>query len=171
VNIYSEHYEIAEITQALIDVLITWRNNVFHELADNKLRLESRRTLSTQSAKIAETYRGMDVSSLAQKAEKGAPLTFKETASLINATHHFVQELDEKILSNFDAKKFCQEAVQDAIDNKDQSTGFTAKYLGLTMEQRFRFLRNWLKNEYGFGEPGEEILAVCAATVRSKTAG
>ncbi len=171
VNIYSEHYEISEITQALIDVLITWRNNVFHELADNKLRLESRKTLSTKSAKIAETYRGMDVTSLAQKAEKGLPLTFKETASLINATHHFVQELDEKILKNFDAKKFCREAVQDAIDNKDQSTRFAAKYLGLTVEQRFRFLRNWLMNEYGFGEPDEEILTVCASAVRSASAG
>lgn len=171
VNIYSDHYEITETTQAMIDVLITWRNNVFHELTDNKLRPESRKTLSSKSIEIAERYRGLEVAYLAEKAEKGAALTFKETASLINATHHFVQELDEKILKTFDAKQFCQEAVQDAIDKRDQSTGFTAKYLGLTAEQRFRFLRNWFMNNYGFDEPDEDILIACARTVRSPSAG
>jgi hypothetical protein len=171
VNIYSEHYNINEITQALVDVLITWRNNVFHELADNKLGSDSRKTLSSKTAEIAETYRGLEVSKLAEKAEKGASLTFKETASLINAVHHFVQELDEKILKAFDSKKFCKEAVQDALDSRDQTTGFAAKYLGLTAEQRFRFLRNWFMNEFGFEEPDEALLNECTQVVRSKGAG
>lgn len=171
VNIYSDHYKISETTQALVDVLITWRNNVFHELADNKLRPDSRKTLANKTSEIAETYRGLEVSKLAEKAEKGGSLTFKETASLINAAHHFVQELDEKILATFDAKNFCREAVQDAVDRKDQETGFAAKYLGLNREQRFRFLRNWFMNEYGFDEPTEAILNECTQVVRSTGAG
>lgn len=169
--IYSDHYKIAETTQALIDVLITWRNNVFHELADNKLRAESRKILSSKGTEIAEIYRGLDVSQLAEKAEKGASLTFKETASLINSAHHFVQELDEKILNTFDDIKFCKEAVQDALNNKDQSTGFAAKYLGLTEERRFKFLRNWFMNEYGFGELSDDILKNCVCIHRNADVG
>lgn len=171
VTIYSEHYKINEITQALVDVLVTWRNNVFHELADNKLRPDSRKTLSTKSAEIAEIYRGLEVSALADKAENGESLTFKETASLINAAHHFVQELDEKILNIFDAKKFCKEAVQDALDRRDQTSGFSAKYFGLTSEQRFRFLRNWFMNEYGYAEPSAAILNECTEIRRNTSAG
>lgn len=167
VTIYSDHYKINEITQALIDVLITWRNNVFHELADNKLRSASRNTLATKALEIAETYRGLEVSRLADKAEKGDSLTFKETASLINAAHHFVQELDEKILAVFDSTQFCKEATQNALDEKDQTTGFAAKYLSLTSEQRFRFLRNWLINEYGYAEPTDAVLGECSQMKRN----
>ncbi|MBR0566901.1 hypothetical protein J5J83_12325 [Azoarcus sp. L1K30] len=170
VTIYSDHYKINEITHALIDVLITWRNNVFHELADNKLRPDSRKTLVNKASDIAETYRGLEVSGLAEKAEKGDSLTFKETASLINAAHHFVQELDEKILAVIDPMKFCKEAIQDALDEKDQATGFAAKYFGLTTEQRFRFLRNWLMNEYGYAEPTETILDECSQMKRNTSA-
>lgn len=171
VIIYSDHYKINEITLALIDVLITWRNNVFHELADNRLRPDSRKVLANKTKDIAETYRGLEVSRLAEKAEKGESLTFKETASLINAAHHFVQELDEKILAAFDPPQFCKEAVQDALDNKDQASTFAAKYLCLTPEQRFRFLRNWLMNEYGYAEPTEAILGACSQLKRSTSAG
>lgn len=170
VNIYSEHYKIAEVTHALIDVLITWRNNVFHELADNRLRPESRKTLSIKGQQIAEAYRGLEVSKLAEKAENGEMLTFKETASLINSVHHFVQELDEKILATFDERKFCQEAVQDALDKKDQSTGFAAKYLGFTAVQRFRFLRTWFMNQYGFDEPSDAVILECVRIGRSASA-
>lgn len=169
-TIYSDHYKINEITQALIDVLITWRNSVFHELSDNKLRPDSRKTLANKACDIAEIYRGLEVSRLAEKAEKGDSLTFKETASLINAAHHFVQELDEKILAVFDPMKFCKEATQDALDAKDQGTGFAAKYLGLTPEQRFRFLRNWLMNEYGYAEPTEAILGECSLMKKNSNA-
>lgn len=171
VIIYSDHFKISDITQALVDVLITWRNNVFHELADNKLRPDTRRTLSNKGKEIADSYRGLEVSMLADKAEKGEAMTFKETASLINAAHHFVQELDEKILTAFDPVKFCKEAIQDALDTKDQSTGFAAKYFGLTPEQRFRFLRNWLMNEYGYADPADATLHQCSQLKRSTSAG
>ena len=168
---YSDHYKINEITQALMDVLITWRNNVFHELSDNKLRSASSKTLVSKAKDIAETYRGLEVSKLAEKAEKGDSLTFKETASLINAAHHFVHELDEKILAVFDRTQFCKEATQEALDEKGQASGFAAKYLGLTPEQRVRFLRNWLMNKYGYAEPSEAILRECSQMKRRTNAG
>jgi len=160
---FSEHYKVHPATHALIDVLITWRNNVFHELADNKIKKESREILLSNATYIAENYRGLDVSDLPSKAEKGSSLTFKETASLINAVHHYVQEIDTAVLEAFNPVAFCTEAVQDAINDKEQETGFAMKYLSLPTDKRQRFLRNWFMNSYGFSEIEEEVIASCLA--------
>jgi hypothetical protein len=170
-QIFSEHYNVHPATRALIDVLVTWRNNVFHELADNKIKKESREALVSNAHYIAENYRGLDVRELPNKAEKGHSLTFKETASLINAVHHFVQEIDAAVLLTFDPIAFCTEAVADAINNKDQETGFAAKYLSLAGEKRQRFLRNWFMNSYGFSEMDKKVLAPCLVIQRTRDAG
>lgn len=166
VRIYSEHYDVNQATQALMDVLITWRNNVFHELADNKLNAETKASLTEHAISIGYNYRGLDVSGLTDKAERGAPLTFKETASLINATQHFVQEVDEAVLKVFDAKKFCIEAVQDAINDKEEDKGFSEKYFCLPLEKRKRFLRNWLINTCGFSDPNDGVITACLSLKR-----
>src|SRR4051812_19356966 len=101
--------------RALVEVLITWRNNTLHDLADNKVSQASRDALAQHAADIRENYRGLIVEELADKAEAGASLTFKETASLINAAHEFVKEVDSRLLASFDQRRFCVEAVQDAL--------------------------------------------------------
>ncbi|MDM5112637.1 hypothetical protein [Aeromonas salmonicida] len=168
VQIYSEHYRIQPSTQALMDVLITWRNNVFHELADNRLQPESREILSVNSLFIEENYCGLDIKGLAEKSEKGSILTFKETASLINAAHHFVQEVDTAVLKTFDANKFCEEAVQDAINNKGQDKKFSEKYFSLSQDKKKRFIRNWLINKYSFNDPEDEVLTACLNLTSTK---
>lgn len=161
-EIYSTHYDIHPVTRALIDVLVTWRNNVFHELADNKIKEESRDALLNGASYISENYRGLEAKDLPSKAEKGGALTFKETASLINAVHRYVQEIDTAVLAVFDEMSFCKTAVQDAINDREQKTGFAAKYFSLPTEQRQRFLRNWFMNSYGIFEADEKILASCS---------
>lgn len=158
-NAFATHYGVSDIARALIDVLITWRNNVFHELAENTLRPENRQVLLDKGSEIAEEYRGLDVSELAAKAEKGSPLTFKETASLINSSHNFVKELDEKVLEACDQQRFCREVVEDALARKE--SGFYAKYFGLTEERRDGFLRNWFANEYGLADIEDALIKTC----------
>jgi len=170
-QIFSAHYNAHPATFALIDVLITWRNNVFHELAENKIKTESLEALLAYSSYISQNYRGLDVSKLPNKAEKGACLTFKETASLINAVHHYVQEIDAAVLMRFDPSHFCTEAVIDAINNKEQETGFAAKYFSLPTEKRERFLRNWFRNLYGFSEMDEKVLASCLIIKKTRLVG
>lgn len=167
-QIFSEYYDVRPATHALIDILITWRNNVFHELADNKIKKESRESLASQKGYIAQNYRGLDVSNLPDKAERGGSLTFKETASLINAAHHYVQEIDAAVLAKFDPAIFCAEAVRDAINDKKQQTGFAAKYFGLPKEKRQRFLRNWFMNSYGFSEMDEKVIDFCLEIQRGE---
>jgi hypothetical protein len=98
-----------------MDALITWRNNVFHELTDNQLKPDTLQALKEYASSISTKYRGLMVDSLLRQAQAGNPLTFKEGASLINAVHEFVRETDEAILKSLDVYSFFAEGVQDAI--------------------------------------------------------
>ena len=81
---------------ALVDVLITWRNNAIHSLAENELMDGHDEIIQDNKSWIAENFRGLDPSLLTQKAERGDSLTFKETASLINVAHKYVEEVDHE---------------------------------------------------------------------------
>jgi hypothetical protein len=99
VSAFASHYDIEAIPLALVDVLITWRNNVIHALAENELQESTEKTLRNLGKEIAEGYRGLDPAALPSKAIRGEALTFKETASLIRATHNFVELVDKAVLA------------------------------------------------------------------------
>lgn len=164
-RVVSREYSVPAPTRALVDVLITWRNNVFHELADNVVSDENRGALIEYAAVIQATYRGLVVSSLASKAEAGADLTFKEASSLINAAHNFVEAVDTAVLQRFEQRAFCLEAISDALNDKESSV-FVAKFTKLSPEQRLRFVRNWLCNTFGFSTVSEETIEACSALQR-----
>lgn len=165
---YASHYSISNETTALMDVLITWRNNVFHELSDNQLKPETLQALKDRAINISSKYRGLVVVSLPQKAQAGEPLSFKESASLINAVHEFVRETDEAILKSLDVGSFFTEAIQDAIDDKARGIAFYAKYKSLGLEQRRRFVENWLVNTQGFSDISIQTNAPCLQLQRTK---
>ena len=155
------HFEINPATLALIDVLITWRNNVVHELAENDLLDETMNSLVLYKDDIATTYRGLVPDQLPLKAKKGEPLTFKETASLINATHRFVEEVDSKVIAKLDVNELCRDLIRKEITTGDVSRGFHHKYNSLPPEKRGRFVRNWIANNYGITELADEVLQSC----------
>ena len=157
-------------SRALVDVLVTWRNNVFHELADNMISAESKQALIDHAAFIEAHYCGLVVTDLAAKAEAGAGLTFKEGSSLINAAHKFVESVDAAVLSSFDPRTFCLEAISDALNEKS-SSAFKAKFLKLSVAQRHRFVHNWLSNTFGFAEVPQEIVEACSTLRPLERAG
>lgn len=157
------HFGVHPATYALVDVLITWRNNVFHELSDTCVQPLTERHLAEYADLIRGKYRGLVVDALASKAGKGDALTFKEAASLINATHAFVEEVDGAVLSRLDLGSFCVEAVTDALGRKDDGGAFSAKYQSLTSEARLRFVRNWLQNVHGMSGLSEDVVNQCAS--------
>ncbi|MEC9363749.1 MAG: hypothetical protein VYC42_11040 [Pseudomonadota bacterium] len=57
----AESYALEASTVALVDILITWRNNVVHELADNTLRAETIAVLEKNADAISQNYRGLTV--------------------------------------------------------------------------------------------------------------
>jgi hypothetical protein len=165
-QIMSKHYDVPPPTCALVDILITWRNNVFHELADNSVADESRQALVVHAAFIETNYRGLRPDGLPDKAEAGDSLTFKEAASLIHAAHRFVEAIDAAVLLDFDQRTYCFEAVLAALNDKNQDRRFAAKYLSLTLDKRRRFVNNWLKNALGFATVPGDILDACSVIQR-----
>jgi hypothetical protein len=165
VSAFASHYDIEAIPLALVDVLITWRNNVIHALAENELQESTEKTLRNLGKEIAEGYRGLDPAALPSKAIRGEALTFKETASLIRATHNFVELVDKAVLARLDVAALCRRAIQDALDSKEYRH-FAPKYFSLPqMSERRRYVTNWLMNRFGIRpeDIGEAILDDCVS--------
>jgi hypothetical protein len=136
----------SSIESALIEVLITWRNNVMHELADNKLSDISKQTLERAKNEISESYRGLDVSQLSFKAECGGDLTFKETASLINAAHKFVEKSDQFILDKLDLSRLYTEVLIDTLQSNPKNHVFRARLFDVEAPKWASFVSNWASN-------------------------
>lgn len=155
----AEEYSVDEELFALVDVLITWRNNVFHSKNENKLRSGTRDVLEAHRDDIERRFCGLDVSSLADKAEQNKELTFKEAASLIHATHLFVEELDSKLIESLSAIShetgdtylvgILKETAAEHFKNSDKAH---AKYTRLEEERRYIYLMQILSQEYGFSD-------------------
>lgn len=166
----SLHYSIDPCVCALLDVLITWRNNIVHELAENTLLHETKNILAANGTLIAAQYRGLNVSQLPKKAESGENLTFKETASLINAAHHFVEQVDTKVIKSLNISELCFDIIQKAINNKEQKDHFYAKYKSLPLDKRNRFVKNWLANTFGIVGIQNETIEGCSKLQRIENA-
>jgi hypothetical protein len=167
----AEHYALEASTVALVDVLITWRNNVVHELADNTLLTNTIAALKQHAEMIAGNYRGLIVDKLPQKAEAGDSLTFKETASLISAAHHFVEAVDAKVLKCLDLSELCLDLVTDTLTGSSKNADFIAKYYSLPPDARRRYIRNWLANEHGISGVEDGILDASIHIARRQNAG
>ena len=165
-QLVNSHFAISPELKALADVLITWRNNVFHEANDNYLQQTTKQTLARSAPNIAKKYRGLSIGGLVSKSESGASLTFKETASLINAAHHLIEDLDAKVLGQLDVERYCVEAVKLALEDREKYSGFRAKYASLGYDRRKRFLATWLKNEHGLTDPPEGALTKASNLLR-----
>lgn len=161
IAVIAEHYAPPVEVVALVEVLVTWRNNVVHELADNTVAPEAKVVLLKNAERIAEDFRGLDVTMLASKAEAGDALTFKETTSLINAAHKFVQHVDQAVINRLDLKALCRELIAEAVLAEKDNRNFSLKYFSLPEAGRTQCVTNWLASNYGIVNLTEDQLAEC----------
>lgn len=150
--------EVTPATLALLEVLITWRNNSLHSLAENIISEGSINILQENKEFICNNYRGLDPTSLPEKVHSGANLTFKETASLINVAHKYVEEIDTKVISNLDKKQFSLEAITDKLRSSKE---FSRKYYSLRGIKRNTMMKNWLQNNLSYTDADPEIIESC----------
>lgn len=141
-----DYYNIDPITRAMIDVLITWRNNIFHFAADNNLEETTKKTIDREKDKISKLFCGLVVDHIIDKSEKGLPFTFKEAASLIRATHSFVEEIDRKVLESLDFEEFSKELILNKLKSDMQ---FRKQYFQFESDRRDKYLINFLLQETG----------------------
>lgn len=142
-----------------------------HELAENSLCNSTRKILKNNAKAIAEAYRGLDPDQLPRKAEKGEALTFKETASLISATHHFVELVDAAVIHRLNFSELCCDIVGDALADESLKDGFKNKFFALPTEKRLRFVRNWLMNHHGINDLADDELEASLSIAPNKNVG
>ena len=139
---------------ALMEVLITWRNYTFHYDIDNQIRPESLQILKDEKERIKLEYCGLDIDVLKETWENGRDFTFKETASLISATHKYVQAVDAYVLRALDIKRYVSETILGHFKVSEKSLN---KYKSLPIEKKFRYLKSLIIEHVGL-EPDDEFL-------------
>ncbi len=143
------------IERAMIEVIITWRNNVTHELAENKLSAESQEVLANERVQIQAKYCGLDASTLSQKANNGSEFTFKEAASLIRATQDFVEALDSIVLKRLRVVEFGFSYIENRLK---QLPTFKRDFYGFPEERVRSLVLTVLENELGIPKLGNSEL-------------
>lgn len=150
---FSTYVPCISVEAALVEVLITWRNNVMHEMADNAVSEQSRLTILEKATDISGGYCGLDPTDLCGKANDGADLAFKEVASLINAAHNFVEGVDRYLISKLNKTLFYASVLEDTLRDKNTKAGFRSSILNLNSSDWPRIVSNWLSNRFAVTQP------------------
>ena len=107
-----EEYEVDKVDQAVIDLLICWRNRMVHFDADNKLQEFSKKILKCdlETDERAKKYHLNSNQMLKAFEEKKCP-TFKEIAFLISKAIEFIEKLDQTILSRLNIMEILDDTI------------------------------------------------------------
>lgn len=102
--IYNRYNSVIDLRNygALVAMSIQWRNNRVHFNSNNTLDEKYISVLASESQFFEQECRGLDISLALDHFKNNDPPTFKEMASIINATHRFVQVLDECLIDELD---------------------------------------------------------------------
>jgi hypothetical protein len=108
---------------ALVAVMITWRNRSAHSEADANAPERHILLLRNNPEPISSRFRGLSTELLLCGYEEHRPPVFKEIASFINATHHFVEELERAQFATMDPECYLKQliwtAASEANSNRD----------------------------------------------------
>ena len=169
----ADHYKIEYPLFALVQILITWRNNTVHYRAHNTIPKIAKDAIERDTELIFSNYCGMDASELVEKAEAGADFTFKEAASLIHAAHDFVAKLDEHFMTNIDFHQLACKTTASALEKRNaevakseeysgtKGSKFRTKYYSKAPRDRRQMVQTFLKNSLGFDYIPDAILLEC----------
>lgn len=107
---------------AVIFLMVAWRNRGAHSEADLDAPQHHLEVLRSRAKELAERFRGLDAKMLLAGYDAVRPTTFKEVASLINAAHHLVAELDSRLLRALDVERFLKDAVWASLGSSQRPT-------------------------------------------------
>jgi hypothetical protein len=100
---------------ALMAIMITWRNRSAHAEADTEIPERHKSALRDNAAAISSRFRGLSAELLLSGYKEHRPPVFKEIASFINATHHFVEELEQAYFAAADTEGYLKQLIWAAI--------------------------------------------------------
>lgn len=133
---------------AMIEILITWRNNLTHNFAENQIEKKSESILLDNKSFIKDTFSGLDIEQVLKKAIKGDSPSFKECASLISVTHKFVESIDKKVLEQLNIENYAKNIF--CLYFQEDFEKRISKFFGKDIESRSKTIENILKNEGAF---------------------
>lgn len=155
------HPELAASKFAYVDLLICWRNNSIHFDAENKLMTESInyfRNIPGDDV-VINTYH-LDVNQMLERFSRGKCPTFKEAATLISMTIHFVEELDSILLRDIDQYRFLETSLFKMLNSEKETNVFN--FRNTTPEKRKKKLKQFFVSvgisEDFYNEDGERFL-------------
>jgi len=96
---------------AIIFLMVAWRNRSAHSESDRDAPQHHLGVLRSNAKELADRFRGLDADMLLGGYEAVRPTSFKEVASLINAAHHLVAELDSRLLASLDVERYLKDVV------------------------------------------------------------
>lgn len=120
-------------------------------MADNKLEEDDIQFLLENKDIIKEEYCGLNIEDIINKIETKNPPTFKEVASLINATHLFVEEIDSFVIGRISEDFYIMTLKKYLKEDKN----LCLKYYKLSEDKRKRLIVNIFQNRLSI--PKEEI--------------
>lgn len=145
----SEYFKTNNVINSLCRLLITIRNIHVHNGANNNISDEDIKCLLGNKENIEKEYCGCNIEQLISKIKTKESITFKEVATLIKATHKFVEEVDTKIISKIDNDNeheyYCRSLLYLLKGNKVSKE----KYLRMQSEDKIRFIKNLFMNNIG----------------------
>lgn len=130
--VIDNHPEIDVSIYAYVDLLICWRNNTTHFDAENTLLPTSQNYFSkiitnTSVDKYVNTYH-LDIGPMMDRFTRGFCPTFKETATLINATIHFVELLDSLLLQNISQPRYLESQINVLLKNDPRNASIFSRH-------------------------------------------
>ena len=146
---------------AYVDLLICWRNNSVHFDAENKLMTESINYFRNipEDDIVTNTYH-LDVNRMLDRFNRGECPTFKEAATLISMTIHFVEELDSILLRDIDQYRFLETSLFKLLKSEKKTSVFS--FRNTTPEKRKKKLKQFFVtagvSEEFYNEDGERFL-------------
>lgn len=113
--------DLDSIPLAIVFVLIAWRNRGAHTEADRDAPQAHLDTLQVNAEQIAVRFSGLDTEMLLGGYNAVRPVTFKEVASLINAAHHLVADLDARLLASLDLEQYVKDNIWSSLGDTQKS--------------------------------------------------
>ncbi len=170
------------ISSDLVELAITWRNNVVHQLAENRLDDETRARLLAAAGDIETRHSGLDIARTLSCFDGNDRPSFKDMASLVAATQTFVRSVDESLITRLDQRRHASDVLSRHMTEEPERTAErVAKVWCGDTDRTSNSIRQVLR-QYGFtesevetrGVPTEEICDLAsmgARDVRERLAG
>lgn len=159
--VINNHKELALDKIAYVDLLISWRNNAVHFDAENQLMHATLDYFSNiPSDDVVVNKYHLNVNQMLERFKNGDCPTFKEAATLISMTIHFVEELDSILLRDIEQYQFLETSLLKLLKAGNATSVFSFK--NTTPEKRKKKLKQFFVtagiSEDFYNEDGERFL-------------